>query len=211
MKEKFPRVAVFISGRGTNMTALLKAEKNGKLPGKIVLIVSNNPDAKGLKIAEEYGKETVIVDHRKFNSRRDHEVEIYNRYLSPKQITHVILAGYMRVITNYLIEKFRYRMINIHPSLLPCFKGLHAQKQALDYGVKITGCTVHFVSENVDGGPIIVQKAVPVYDTDNEETLSQRILEKEHEAIVEAAQIMLSNNFEVINDRIVRITSHSNS
>ena len=196
------KIAVFISGRGTNMEALLKAEKEGNLSGNIELILSNNPDALGLEKAKKYGKKTIVIDHREFGSREEHEKAIL-KTLKKHGITHIVLAGYMRILTPFLINNFKEKIINIHPSLLPSFPGLHAQKQALEYGVKYSGCTVHFVWETVDAGPILVQKVVPVYDEDTEETLAQRILEQEHIAIVEATNIMVEKKYEINGRRVI--------
>ncbi len=197
-----PRVAIFISGRGSNMNALLEAEKQSRLKGRIEVIISNNPDAQGLDVAHYYHKKTYVFRHENYKSREEHEKAII-RILKKHEITHIVLAGYMRIISEVLINKYPNKIINIHPSLLPAFPGLHAQKKALDYGVRVAGCTVHLVTKDVDAGPILVQKTVPVYSNDTEETLSARILEQEHIAIVEATNLLLEGKFRIKGRRVI--------
>lgn len=177
-------IAVFVSGRGSNLRSLFKARRDGLLPhGRICAVVSNNPSAPALELARAENITAIAVDHRAFpRDREGHEREILAR-LAPHEIDFVVLAGYMRLLSPVLLEAFRGRMINIHPSLLPAFPGVHAQRQALEYGVRMSGCTVHFVNEEMDGGPIIVQRPVPVLPGDTEVTLSARILEQEHLAL----------------------------
>jgi len=183
-------VAVLISGRGSNLRAILEAEKNNNLgEAKVTLVLSNKPTAKGLEHARAFGKKVVILESSGFKTREDYDKELV-KILNEHRIDLVVLAGFMRILSPVFIEAFRNRIINIHPSLLPSFPGLHAQKQALDYGVKISGCTVHFVTEEVDGGPIILQHAVEVLDDDTEETLSQRILKFEHQLLPKAIRLI---------------------
>ena len=184
------------------MNALLDAESQGKLEGRIEVIISNNPEAKGLNVAHYYHKKTYVFPHENYRSREEHERAII-RVLKKHEITHIVLAGYMRIISEVLINEYPQRIINIHPSLLPSFPGLHAQKKALEYGVRVAGCTVHLVTKDVDAGPILVQKTVPVYSTDTEETLSARILEQEHIAIVEATNKLLEGNFRIKGRRVI--------
>jgi len=173
------RVGILISGRGSNMVSLVEAMRGGGIDAEPVVVVSNDPEAEGLRRAVEFGISTEVVDHRTVKPRRAHDtavVEVLRRY----DVDLVCLAGYMRLLTPVMVEAFRHRMLNIHPSLLPSFPGLHAQRQALDYGAKVAGCTVHFVDEECDHGPILLQAAVPVLDDDTERSLSRRILEQEH-------------------------------
>lgn len=178
------KLGILISGRGSNMAAILSAAKAGSIAGITPsVVISNKPDAPGLKIArEEYGVPTEVVpsDGQKGWDYDQKLVEALRRHGVTPESGLVCLAGFMRIISPEFVRTFRMRLLNIHPALLPSFPGLHAQKQALEYGVKVTGCTVHFVDEGVDTGPIILQSSVPVLDGDTEETLSARILEQEH-------------------------------
>ena len=180
-----------ISGRGSNMLALHDAIRAGKIPtAEIVLVISDKADAPGLTLAQERGIEALAVE-RKGRKREEQEEEIIG-ILRERRVDLICLAGYMRLLSPCFIEAFRGRILNIHPSLLPSFPGLHAQRQALEHGVKFTGCTVHFVDETLDGGPIIAQRAVPVLPGDTVETLSARILEQEHQLYAEAVAKVLS-------------------
>ena len=182
-------IAVFISGRGSNFLALLKNIEKGVLKNcQIAVVFSNNPNAKGLEYAAEAGIKTIVIPSKNRSDRVEYDKEIINA-LSEYNIDLICLAGYMRIVTEELVEAYKNKIINIHPALLPSFPGLHAQKQALDYGVKVSGCTVHFVDGGMDTGPIILQKTVPVYDNDTEESLSERILEQEHIAYTEAVAL----------------------
>lgn len=180
------RLAVLLSGRGSNFQAIHEAIRSGELNATIVCVVSNRPDAPGIERAREYGYATHVLDHRGLK-RADHEREVL-RVLEEAQPDTIVLAGYMRLLSPAFVERWRNRILNIHPSLLPSFPGVDAQAQALAHGVKITGCTVHLVDENLDAGPILVQKAVEVREDDTVDTLSARILEQEHVAYVEALQ-----------------------
>lgn len=185
---------MLISGRGSNMLAISDAIQAGKIPeAEIVVVVSDKCDARGLLAADERGLKTRIIE-RKGRNREEHEREII-KTLKEFRADLVCLAGYMRLLSPCFIEAFRNRILNIHPSLLPAFPGLDAQRQALDHGVKITGCTVHFVDETLDGGPIIAKRAVPVLDDDTVETLSARILEQEHKLYPEAISKVLRQDF----------------
>ena len=173
------------------MLALHDAIRAGKIPNaEIVVVVSDTPDARGLTLAEERGIEAIAVE-RKGRKRNEHEEEIIG-ILRERRVDLVCLAGYMRLLSPCFIEAFRGRILNIHPSLLPSFPGLDAQRQALEHGVKFTGCTVHFVDETLDGGPILAQRVVPVLQGDTVETLSARILEQEHQLYPEAIARILS-------------------
>ncbi len=181
------RLAVLLSGRGSNFAAIHDAIERGDLDAEIVCVISNRPDAAGIQRAKEWGLDAHVIDHRAFASRTVHESEVL-RALERAKPDFIVLAGYMRLLSAEFVAKYPSRILNIHPSLLPSFPGVDAQKQAIDYGVKISGCTVHFVTEKVDAGPIIVQRAVEVRDGDTAETLSERILVEEHLAYVEALQ-----------------------
>lgn len=173
------RIAVLISGRGSNLQALIDAASNPDYPAEIALVISNRPQAKGLERAAKAGIQQETIDHKDFESREDFEAAI-NDALKLAKVDFVCLAGFMRRLTDGFASDWRGRLINIHPSLLPAFKGLHVHERMIEAGVKLAGCTVHFVSAEVDAGPIIGQAAVPVLPGDNEETLAARILEQEH-------------------------------
>lgn len=190
-------IAVFISGRGSNFLALLKNIEKGVLKNcQIAVVFSNNPNAKGLEYAAEAGIKTIVIPSKNRSDRVEYDKEIINA-LSEYNIDLICLAGYMRIVTEELVEAYKNKIINIHPALLPSFPGLHAQKQALDYGVKVSGCTVHFVDGGMDTGPVILQKTVPVYDNDTEDTLSARILEQEHTAYSEAVALYAAGRLKV--------------
>lgn len=178
-------LAILLSGRGSNFEAIHQAIVDGKLDATIVCVISNRPDARGIERARELGLSAHVIDHKKYPTRAAHEEDVL-RVLAEAEPDFVVLAGYMRLLSPAFVAAFPQRILNIHPSLLPAFPGLDAQAQAVNYGVKISGCTVHFVDENLDAGPIIVQRAVPVHDDDTAETLAARILEQEHIAYVEA-------------------------
>ena len=185
------RIAILISGRGSNMLALSDAIRAGRIPNaQIAVVLSDKPDARGLERAKERGLEARAIERRGRN-RKEHEREIIS-VLRDYRVDLVCLAGYMRLLSPCFVEAFRGRILNIHPSLLPAFPGLDAQRQALAHGVKVSGCTVHFVDESLDGGPIIMQRAVPVLEGDTVETLSARILEQEHKIYPEAVAVILS-------------------
>ena len=190
-------IAVFISGRGSNFLALLKNIEKGVLKNcQIAVVFSNNPNAKGLEYAAEAGIKTIVIPSKNRSDRAEYDKEIINA-LSEYNIDLICLAGYMRIVTQELVDAYKNRIINIHPALLPSFPGLHAQKQAIDYGVKVSGCTVHFVDGGMDTGPVILQKIVPVYDNDTEDTLSERILEQEHTAYSEAVALYAAGRLKV--------------
>lgn len=198
------RVAVLISGRGSNMAALIEASKAPDYPAEIVLVVSNKADAAGLASASAQGIKTAVVDHRDFADRETFDAEI-DRLLKSYRIDMVCLAGFMRLLTPDFVAGWRDRMINIHPSLLPAFKGLHTHRRALEAGVKLAGCTVHFVRSDMDDGPIIIQAAVPVLDTDTEDTLSARILAAEHQIYPRALELVSAGKVQVRNERVIRL------
>ena len=186
-----PRVGILISGRGSNMAALLAAMKDGRVAADPAVVVSNVPDAAGLQIARDAGVPTEIVDHRGIKPREAHDravLEVIERH----DVGIVCLAGYMRFLTPVFIDAYRGRILNVHPSLLPAFPGLDAQRQALEHGVKVAGCTVHLVDETLDHGPILLQSAVPVLPGDTVDTLSARILEQEHKLYPQALALLAS-------------------
>ncbi|MBM3896149.1 MAG: phosphoribosylglycinamide formyltransferase [Thaumarchaeota archaeon] len=186
-------LAILISGRGSNMEAILKAIKEKKIPANPAVVISNKPDAKGLEIAKSLGVKTEVVDSRDFKGDRweyDKKIIIVlEKYNVTPENGLVCLAGFMRIISHEFIKKYKNRIMNIHPALLPSYPGLHAQRQALEDGVKYSGCTVHFADEKVDHGPIILQATVEVKEDDTEETLSERILEQEHKIYPEAVRL----------------------
>jgi phosphoribosylglycinamide formyltransferase-1 len=185
------RLAVLLSGRGSNFLAIHEAIADGRLDARIVCVIANRFDAPGLARARELGYDTYEIDHKAFANRAAHEYAVLC-ILDGARPDYIVLAGYMRLLSADFVERYRNRILNIHPSLLPAFPGVDAQAQALAHGVKISGCTVHFVDEHLDAGPILVQRAVPVLEGDTVETLSARILVQEHEAYVEALQQLSS-------------------
>ena len=197
------RVGILISGRGSNMAALADAVAEGRVPGaRLVLVLSDKPQAAGLAAARERGIETAVVE-RRGRTREEHEREIIKE-LKERGVELVCLAGYMRLLSPCFVEEFRGRVLNIHPSLLPAFPGLDAQRQAVEHGVRVSGCTVHFVDETLDGGPIVTQRAVPVLDTDTPDTLAARILVEEHRAYPDALALVCSGNYEIVGRRMVK-------
>ena len=185
------RIAILISGRGSNMVALADAIRNGKVPNaEIAIVISDQPGAKGLPIAQNRGLKTLVIE-RRGRKREEHDREIVS-VLREERVDLVCLAGYMRVLSPFFVDSFADRILNIHPSLLPLFPGLDAQRQALEHGEKVSGCTVHFVDNTLDGGPIISQRTVPVLEDDTVETLSARILEQEHILYPEAVALVLN-------------------
>jgi phosphoribosylglycinamide formyltransferase-1 len=184
------RIGILISGRGSNMVALADAAREGRIPNaEVAIVMSDQTDAGGLAKANERGIETLVIE-RQGRKREDHDREIV-AVLRARNVDLVCLAGYMRMLSPVFIAAYRGRILNIHPSLLPAFPGLEAQRQALEHGVKHTGCTVHFVDETLDGGPIIAQRVVPVCDDDTAETLSERVLIEEHKLYPEAVSAVL--------------------
>lgn len=198
-------LGILISGRGSNMEAILNSIKNKEIPANPVLVISNNNDAKGLNIAKNMGVKTRVINSE-FATRKEFDQKVI-AMLEKNDITPenglVCLAGFMRILGSDFVERYKNRIINIHPSLLPAFPGLGAQRQALEYGAKYSGCTVHFVDSGVDTGPIILQKVVEIKDMDTEETLSERILEKEHIAYPEAVKLFALNKIKISGRRVI--------
>lgn len=190
------RVGILISGRGSNMIALVDAMSRGEIPARAAVVVSNVPGAPGLAAAVERGVPTVVLDHREWKPRKAHEAAVIE-VLREHRVDLVCLAGYMRLLTPAMVSAFRDRILNIHPSLLPAFPGLDAQRQALEHGAKVSGCTVHFVDEECDHGPIVLQVAVPVEENDTEQALAARILEHEHRAYVRAVRLYFEKRLRI--------------
>ncbi|MBA4452814.1 MAG: phosphoribosylglycinamide formyltransferase [Candidatus Nitrosomaritimum aestuariumsis] len=194
-------LGILISGRGSNMEAILKSIKRKKIPIKPTIVISNKADAKGLKIAQKMGVKTEVIESKGFKgSRSEYDKKIISALtkngVTPKNGL-VCLAGFMRIISPEFVKKYKNKIINIHPALLPAFPGLDAQKQAVDYGAKFSGVTVHFVDSGVDTGPIILQKVVKVNDGDTEEALAKRILAKEHQAYPEAVKLFAEKRVKI--------------
>jgi phosphoribosylglycinamide formyltransferase 1 len=195
------QLAILLSGRGSNFEAIADNVARGSIEASIAAVVSNRPDARGVALARERGLHAVVIPSKGVDR------EAYDRLLIDElqkyQIDLICLAGYMRVLSATFVRQFQNRILNIHPSLLPAFPGLDAQHQALQYGVKVSGCTVHFVDEYLDAGPVILQAAIPVQDNDNEETLSLRILQEEHRIYSEAIRIVLGGNYRIEGRRVI--------
>ena len=196
------KLGILLSGRGSNFEAIADSIQTGKLQAEIAIVVSNRSEAKGLQSARQRGLRTQLIVS-KGRIREEHDAEVIAA-LKGANVDLVCLAGYMRLLSPEFVRAFPDRILNIHPSLLPAFPGLDAQKQALEYGVKVSGCTVHFVDEHLDHGPIILQRTVPVLDGDDEGSLSSRILQQEHLAYSEAIGMVLSGAVEVRDGRVVR-------
>jgi len=194
-------IGVLASGRGSNFQSIIDAIDAGCLRAKIVLLITDNANAYAIERARKHGIETLILIPKLSASRNDYYKKIASE-LKVREVGLVILAGFMRVVGKPLIEAFRNRIMNIHPALLPSFPGLHGQGQAVDYGVKVSGCTVHFVDEGMDTGPIIIQAAVPVFFEDTEDALSARILNLEHKIFPEAIKLFADNRLEVVGRKV---------
>ncbi|MBI4482105.1 MAG: phosphoribosylglycinamide formyltransferase [Acidobacteria bacterium] len=196
------RIAVLLSGRGSNFLAISDNIRSGKLDAEIACVLSNVADAPGLVRARELGYDAIFLNSRG-KEREDYDREVAKE-LRRRDVELICLAGFMRLLSPYLIREFPNRILNIHPALLPAFPGLHAQKQALEYGVKYSGCTVHLVDEGVDTGPIVLQAIVPVLDDDDEDRLSARILKEEHRIYSEAIDLVLRKRIVVSGRRVLQ-------
>jgi len=196
-------LGVLASGRGSNFQAIIDEIEKGGLNAKIQLLIVDNSNAYAIERAKTYGIEYLIIRPKEFSSKDDFYLKVAEE-LKKRNVGLVVLAGFMRIVGKPLIDAFPNRIMNIHPAILPSFPGLHGQRQALEYGVKISGCTVHFVDEGMDTGPIIIQAAVPIYHDDTEETLSERILKLEHKIYPQAIRLFSEGRLEV-NGRIVKI------
>lgn len=196
------RLGVLLSGRGSNFLAIHRAIERGDVPAEVAVVVSDRADAAGLAAARELGLPSVAIPHRDQPDRASHEARVIAA-LEEARAGWVCLAGYMRLLSPAFVGRFRNRIVNVHPSLLPAFPGLDAQRQALEYGVRVSGCTVHLVDEGLDSGPIVVQRAVAVADGDTPESLSARILEQEHLAYPEALRRLLAEPWRIEGRRLV--------
>lgn len=197
------KVAVLISGRGSNMLSLISAALDPSYPAEIALVVSNNPGAGGLERAAEFGIATAVLDHRNYKGNRDAFERDMDALLRSHGIELIALAGFMRLLTPFLVNAWQNRMINIHPALLPSFKGLHTHERALETGVRLHGATVHFVSAEMDDGPIIMQGAVPVLDSDTPDALGARVLTVEHQIYPKALALVASGVASVSGHKVV--------
>jgi phosphoribosylglycinamide formyltransferase-1 len=191
------KLGILVSGSGTNLQAILDATRSGALDAEVIVVISKQPEVRALDRAKEASVPTHVISHRDFVDRAAFDAELVAA-LRRAGVTHVVLAGFMRVLTTVLLDAFPWRVINIHPALLPAFPGIHAPRQALQYGVKVAGCTVHFVDAGTDSGPIIAQAAVPVLEGDTEEGLSARILGEEHRLLVAVLAAIADGDVEVI-------------
>jgi len=194
------KLGVLISGSGSNLQSIIDHIENGTLPAQIQIVVSNNPEAYGLVRAKKHGIPCAVLNHQDFSSREDFDRELI-RILQNAGIELIVLAGFMRILTASFLHAFEQKIINIHPALLPAFPGTHVQQKAIDSGVKFSGCTVHFVDEGVDTGPIIIQAVVPVHKNDTAETLADRILKEEHKIYPQAIRYFAE-------DRIIKNGRH---
>ena len=197
------RIGVLISGRGSNLQALIEATRLGQLDATIAVVISNRSDATGLAIAADADIETLCIDHEKFPNRDEFDQEIAKQ-LKLRNIDLVCLAGFMRLVGAPLIETFPNAILNIHPSLLPAFPGLNAQKKAVEHGVKVSGVTVHIVTKDLDAGPIVLQRSVSVSDQDTPETLAGRILKEEHRIYPEAVGLYLQGGWKITGRRFIK-------
>ena len=199
------KLGILLSGRGSNFEAIADSVAAGRIRAQIAVVISNREEAPGIEAARRRGLEARVI-LSKGKTREQHDAEVVAA-LQEAQVDLICLAGYMRLLSPWFVRQFPNRILNIHPSLLPAFPGLEAQKQALEYGVKVSGCTVHFVDEQLDHGAIILQKAVPVLDDDDEHTLAARILQQEHLAYSEAINVVLGGSYELSGRRMVRGTA----
>jgi len=201
MAEKVP-VGVLLSGSGTNLQAVIDAVEAGSLQAAIRVVISNRQDAFGLERAKKHKIPTEVIDHRKFATREAFDLAVVE-ILHARQVELVVLAGFMRLLSPVFVKAFSNRIMNIHPALLPAFPGLNAQRQALEAGVRVSGCTVHFVNEECDQGPIIIQAVVPVFSNDTEESLSARILKQEHRIYPRAIQLYSEGRLRIAGQKVL--------
>lgn len=200
--SKLLRIGVLASGSGTNLQAIIDRCQDGSLAAEISVVITNNPGAGALDRADKAGIPTLCINHRDFSQREDFDTAVV-KALQDARVGLVVLAGFMRIITQTFIDAFPERVINIHPALLPAFPGLHVQQQALDYGARFSGCTVHFVDGGVDTGPIIIQAVVAILPEDNDDTLSARILEQEHKIYPRAIQLISEGRVRVDGRQVI--------
>ncbi len=202
MAERKLKLGVLISGRGSNLQALIDASAKPDYPAEIVLVISNVPDAEGLERCRRPNIATAVIDHKDFDDRESFEAEL-DKTLRAKEVDLVCLAGFMRLLTDTFVKRWRDRLINIHPSLLPAFKGLNVHERAVEAGVRIAGCTVHYVRPSMDNGPIIVQAAVPVHPGDDADALAARILGHEHRIYPLAVSLIAEGRVRVAGERVL--------
>ena len=202
------RIGVLISGRGTNLQALIDAQVRGELGAEIVVVMSNKTKAYGLQRAQNAGIPTEVVTKKLHSNREEFDRQVME-VLKKFNVDLIVLAGYMRILGEEFIKAFENRIINVHPSLLPAFKGVKAQWQAVEHGAKVAGCSTHFVTNEMDDGPIILQRAVPVFDDDTGETLAERILPHEHTILVKSVRLFCEDRLEIV-DRTVKIKEEGN-
>lgn len=197
-------LAILCSGRGSNMQSIMAAIESGQIKAEIGIVLTDKPEARALQVASEAGIKSVCVNRKACSTQQEFEEKLVAE-LKAANVTLVVLAGFMRILSPYFVEAYRHRILNIHPSLLPSFGGAHAHRDVLAYGTKVSGCTIHFVDEGMDHGPIILQDTVPVLDDDTEDTLAARVLTKEHILYPKAIELFVDGRLELIDDRHVRI------
>ena len=198
------RIAVLASGRGSDLQSLIDAVAAGSLKADIRLVMSDKPGIMALERAEKAGIKAVCVPRKECANQQEFEEKMVAE-LRKADVEYVILAGFMRILSPYFVNEFKHKIVNIHPSLLPSFGGAHAHRDVLAYGTKVSGCTIHFVDEGMDHGPIIMQVAVPVLDDDTEDTLGARVLEQEHKLYPKAVQLLIEEKLEIVDERHVKI------
>jgi len=196
------KLGILISGTGSNMKSIVAACETGEVPAEVAIVISNRTDAPGVEWAAEHGLETAVLSHKDFANRETHDLAMVDR-LRAAGVDWVCLAGYMRLLSAAIVDAYPNRILNIHPALLPSFPGLHGQQQAFEYGVKVSGCTVHLVDLELDHGPIVVQRTVPVHSEDDEDRLAARILIEEHIAYPEALRSLLTRSWSLGGRRVV--------
>ena len=197
-------LGILCSGRGSNMQSIMAAIKSGQIKAEIGIVLTDKPEARALQVASEAGIKSVCVNRKACASQQEFDEKLVAE-LQAANATLVVLAGFMRILSPYFVDAYRHQILNIHPSLLPSFGGAHAHRDVLAYGTKVSGCTIHFVDEGMDHGPIILQDTVPVLDGDTEETLAARVLEKEHILYPRAIELFVDGRLELLDDRHVRI------
>lgn len=197
-------LGILCSGRGSNMQSIMAAIESGQIKAEIGIVLTDKPEARALQVANEAGIKSVCVNRKACSTQQEFEEKLVAE-LKAANVTLVVLAGFMRILSPYFVEAYRHRILNIHPSLLPSFGGAHAHRDVLAYGTKVSGCTIHFVDEGMDHGPIILQDTVPVLDDDTEDTLAARVLTKEHILYPKAIELFVDGRLELIDDRHVRI------
>jgi phosphoribosylglycinamide formyltransferase-1 len=205
------RIGVLASGRGSNLQAIIDNIEQGLLPAEIVVVISDQPDAYSLERARNYNIPAIHISAKGYRGKRDEYDALLVKELQKNNVELVCLAGFMRIVTPTLIKAFPNRILNIHPALLPAFPGLHVQKAALDHGVKFSGCTVHFVDEGMDTGPIVIQAVVPILDNDSEDSLSERILKQEHKIYSRAIHLYAEGRLKIYGRRVLVIDGKTNA